>query len=371
MTLMKAVRLFEHGGLDALAYGDFPLPDIGPADLLVRVLATSVSRWDVKYRIGEVKGGGLPGRRRFPLPMQPGRDAAGVVERVGEQVRAFKPGDRVVGLVHPANPLSPLTIRGLGNLSTDIDYPGHTMFGGNAQYVARPESYWLPLPDGVEPAAAAAAMWSYATAHRILTDRLAARLGDAVLVVGGSGGMGSATLDLARAMGLRVVAVTRSAAKAGFLRERGATEVVVLPRDDAAAAIRGMANAAGANAPGADASGAGLLGLDGAVDYSGDPAMLRLCVDVLRPGGTVVLVAGEGLSAPIPITAADCIRLELNLRGARASTLDDQRSVLALLAQKRISPAIDAVLPLSEVRAAHARLEAGEVAGRIVLDPWR
>lgn len=351
---MKAVRLAWHGGLDVLHHGDQPMPEMGPQDVLVRVLATTVSRWDIKYRIGGAQFR-LPGRKPFPLPMQPGRDAVGVVEAVGEQVRAFQAGDRVVGLVHPANPLSPLTIRGLGNLSTDIDYPGHTMFGGNAQFVARPESYWLPLPAGVAPEKAAAAMWSYATAHRILKDRLQVGVGDTVFVVGGSGGMGSATLDLARLMGVRVVAATRSQAKVDFLKACGAHHVVVLPVPDASSEIR----VAG-----------GTLGLDGAVDYSGDPAMVRLCVDVLRPGGTLVAVAGEGSSDPLPITAADCVRLELNIRGARASTLNDQRAVLELLAQDRIDPAIHAVMPLSEVRVAQQLLETGQVTGRIVLDPW-
>lgn len=352
---MKAVRLASYGGPEVLSYGDYPLPAVGPGDVLVRVLATTISLFDVKYRRGEIKGFGLMGRRTFSLPMQLGRDTAGVVEAVGDQVRTFRPGDRVIGLTSPANPLSPLTVRGLGNLSTDIDIPGHTMFGSNAQFVARPESYWMLLPDGVEHATAAATLWSYGTSHRILMDRLGARMGDTILVVGGSGGMGSATLDLARAMGVRVAAVTRSESKAGFLRERGATDVFVLPRDDAAAAIRSIT---------------GPLGLDGAVEYSGDPDMLRLCLDVLRPGGTLVPVAGEASARPMPVTAGDCVRLELNIRGARGCNVNDQRAVLALLAQGRISPAFHAVMPMSEIASAHRALEAGGVTGRIVLDPW-
>jgi len=337
-TTMKAVRLLAHGGPNALIYGDFPLPEMGRTDVLVRVLATTVSRWDVKYRIGET-GGGVPA---FKLPMQPGRDAAGVVEAVGDQVTAFKPGDRVVGLVHPVN------------AKGESIYPGHITFGGNAQFVTRPEAQWLPLPANVEPAAAAAAMWSYATSHRILLDRLQSRLGDTIFVVGGSGGMGSAVLDLARAMGLRVIAYTRSAQKTDFLKKLGASEVVVA-QDDAAAAVRKLAP----------------RGCDGAVECSGVTTMMRLCVDVLRRGGTFVPVAFEGPPAPLPITVADCTRLELNIRGARASTYEDQRAVVALLAQRRISPAIDSVMPLSELRSAHERLEAGKVLGRIVLDPWR
>jgi NADPH:quinone reductase-like Zn-dependent oxidoreductase len=337
-TMMKAVRLFAHGGTDVLTYGDFPLPDVGPTDVLVRVLATTVSGWDVKYRIGE-QGGGGPS---YKLPMQPGRDAAGVVEAVGPQVTAFKPGDRVVGLVHPVN------------AKGESIYPGHATFGGNAQFVARPQEQWLALPAKVSPEAAAAAMWSYSTSHRILLSRLEAKLGDTIFVVGGSGGMGSAVLDLARAMGVRVIAYTRSARKSDFLKKLGASEVVVA-QDDAAGAVRKLAP----------------RGCDGAVECSGDLAMMRLCVDVLRRGGTFVPVASEGKPAPMPITVADCTRLELTIRGARASTYDDQRAVVSLLAQGRINPALDAVMPLSELRRAHDRLEAGEVLGRIVLDPWR
>ena len=337
-TMMKAVRLFAHGGTEALTYSDFPPPEAGPGDVLVRILATTVSGWDVKYRIGQTGGGGPT----FKLPMQPGRDAVGVVEAVGSAVTSFKPGDRVVGLVHPVS------------ATGESIYPGHVTFGGNAQFVARPEAQWLPLPANVDPADAAAAMWSYSTSRRVLVDRLQAHLGETVFVVGGSGGMGSAILDLARAMGVRVIAYTRTERKVAFLKKLGANDVVVA-QEDSAAAVRKLAP----------------RGCDGAIDCSGDSAMMRLCVDVLRRGGTFVPVASEGKPAPMPITVADCTRLELTIRGARASSYDDQRAVVTLLARGQIKPAIHAVMPLSELRRAHDMLEAGEVTGRIVLDPWR
>ena len=89
---MKAVRLFEFGGPDKLVYGDYPDPDVGPGDVLVKVLATSVSRWDIKYRTGEVhefygnatgRGGAIAGRKPFPMPMQLGCDCVGDVGAVG------------------------------------------------------------------------------------------------------------------------------------------------------------------------------------------------------------------------------------------------------------------------------------------------
>ena len=113
LSAMKAVRLFEFGGPEKLVYGDYPDPDVGPGDVLVKVIATSVSRWDIKYRTGEVHHfygkatghhGGIHGRPAFPMPMQLGRDVAGDVVAVGAAVDGFKPGDRVVGIVHPENP---------------------------------------------------------------------------------------------------------------------------------------------------------------------------------------------------------------------------------------------------------------------------
>jgi putative oxidoreductase len=117
---MKAVRLYEFGGPKKLVYGEHPLPQLGPGDVLVKVLATSVSRWDVKYRTGEVHEfygkttghhGGIHGRRAFPMPMQLGRDAAGEVAEVGANVTALKPGDRVVGMTDPENTRSLTSVR--------------------------------------------------------------------------------------------------------------------------------------------------------------------------------------------------------------------------------------------------------------------
>jgi putative oxidoreductase len=352
---MKAVRLFEYGGTGVLRYGDYPEPECGPRDVLVRVLATTISGFDVKYRRGDLASMRLPGRRAFPLPMQLGRDTAGVVAAVGAEVTSFAIGDRVIGLTAPANPLSPLSLMGLGNLSTDIDLPGHTMFGSNAQFVARPEHYWLPLPDAVDTIEAAAAMWAYSTSHHALADRLRMRFGDVLLIVGASGGMGTATLDLARAMGVRVIAVTRSTGKRESLRARGAAEVVVLDGVESVERIR---------------AAAGPLGVDAAIDYSGDPAMIRTCIDTLRPGGALAVVAGEASEAPLPITARDCVRLELSVHGVRSSNISDQQAVVRLLAQGAIHPAVARVMPLAEVAEAHRMLEAGGVEGRIVLEPW-
>src|SRR5258707_15776462 len=110
MTTMKAVRLFEFGGPDKLRYGDHPMPEVGPTDVLVKVVATSVSRWDIKYRTGEVHEfygkstghhGGIHGRRAFPMPMQLGRDVAGEVAAGGANGGTPAPRARGLGRANP------------------------------------------------------------------------------------------------------------------------------------------------------------------------------------------------------------------------------------------------------------------------------
>src|SRR5262245_7782019 len=363
MPTMKAVRLFEFGGPDKLVYGDYPRPDVGPGDVLVKVIATSVSRWDIKYRSAEVHEfygkatghhGGIHGRRAFPMPMQLGRDVAGEVAAVGENVMALAPGDRVLGVTNPENPQSLASMRGLGNLSGGVDLPGHTMFGGYAQFVSRPESYWIKTSLDLDPDQGAAAMWPGATAHRIVTNRLKLQINDAILVTGASGGMGTATMRLAKLAGATVIATTRHAGKEDGLRREGADIVVVGSGEEAVRLIRDATRGEG---------------VDAAVEYTGDPAMMRLCIDALRLGGTFCPVGGE-LNA-LPLRVVDMVSKELNVHSIRGATRNEQRVVAKLVERGRLRMPIHAVLPLRKATDAHAMLENDEdVVGRIVLHPW-
>jgi putative oxidoreductase len=363
MRTMKAVRLFEFGGPNTLVHGDYPLPDYSAGDVLVRVQATSVSRWDVKYRTGEVHdfygkttghSGGIDGRRVFPMPMQLGRDAAGEVIAVGEEVRGLKVGDRVVGLPHPDNPQSIATIRGLGNLSSGVDLPGHTMFGGYAQFVARPEGYWMKLPERVSADQAAASMWAFATAHHVVAGRLGLGINDVVLITGAAGGMGTATTMLAKLAGASVIATTRYAQKSNMLKRHGADLVVDTTRPDATQQIRDFTKGEG---------------VDAAVEYTGVTELMRLCIDCMRLGGTFCPVAGE--MKELPLRVVDLVSKELNVHGVRASTRNDQRIVVELLEKGLLKMPVHATLPLSRAAEAHRIMENGhDLVGRIVLHPW-
>src|SRR6202451_1937928 len=229
-TRTFAVRLFEYGGPEKLIYGEYDLAPLGKRDVLVKNFAGSVSRWDVKYRAGDLARYQLPGRAPFPLPQQLGREAAGEVVAAGSAGKKFHPCDRVIGVTHPEDPDGVETARGLGNLSRNLAIPGHQAFGSYAQYLMRDERMWLPLPDGIDYEQAGVALWPFSSSHRVVHDRLRVRLGDTVLIAGASGGMGQATLQLCKLARARVIDGTPHAGKAAVLRELGADAAAVAAR---------------------------------------------------------------------------------------------------------------------------------------------
>src|SRR4029077_12482142 len=140
----------------------------------------------------------LPGRAPFPLPQQIGREAAGGVGAVGGGGKRLASRHRVIGVSPPEDETTEEFARGLGNLSRNLAIPGHQAFGSYAQYLVRDEAMWLPLPAGVDVEQAGVALWPFSSSHRVVADRLRVKLGDNVLVTGASGGMGQATLQLAK-----------------------------------------------------------------------------------------------------------------------------------------------------------------------------
>ncbi|MGA2941360.1 MAG: zinc-binding alcohol dehydrogenase family protein [Xanthobacteraceae bacterium] len=355
-TKTMAVRLFEYGGPEKLIYAAYDLPPLGAHDILIKNFAGSVSRWDVKYRAGDLTRYQIPGRAAFPLPQQLGREAAGEVVAVGSAVSRFKPGDRVVGVTHPEDPNSIETARGLGNLSRNLAIPGHQAFGSYAQYLVRDEQMWLRLPDGVDYEQAGVALWPFSSSHRVVHDRLQVRLGDTVLITGASGGMGQATMQLCKLAGARVIATTRHANKAAVLRELGADAAVITT--DAESARAEVLSLTGGE------------GVDHAVDYTGSPDLLRFIGSLMRLGGSIVVTSEQGRE-PVPFLASDLIRLELNLLGIRGARMNDMVTVLRLLGEHRVNTRIAARFPLAKVGEAHELLvNSPDLVGRIVVLPW-
>jgi NADPH:quinone reductase-like Zn-dependent oxidoreductase len=359
MDVNHAVVLREHGGPAKLLFEEASLPPIGPSDVLVRVDSASVSGWDIKFRKGFRAGRAtLPGRAPWTLPFQLGREASGVVESVGVDVDRFSVGDRVVAVVHPENTSSPEAMRGYGNLSSGIAIPGHQAPGGYSQYLVREQSMWLPLPDSVDLELAAVTFWAYDTGLRLLKDRLRASVGDTILVNGASGAMGLATIRLANLMGLRSIALTRSPSKAHDLTSFGADHAVVLG-DNSADAVAEILELTGG------------VGVDHAIDFTGQERLVSLSIDVLRSGGQLSPASGEqDTEGYLPVTAFDMLRKELTIVGVRGARHQDALIILDLLVAGKLAMPIAARFPLSQVAEAHEFFESNNsVIGRVILKP--
>jgi len=326
---VRAVRIHEDGGPEVLRYEDAPDPEPGPGEVLVRLRTASLNHLDVWVRKG------LPS---VPKPRILGADGAGEVAALGDGVDGFEPGQRVV-----INP-------GLEAANGVIHVVGEHGDGTNAELIAVPATNVYPLPDDLSFEDAAAFPLVFETAYRMLVTRADLREDEWVLCWGIGGGVSSAALAIAKALGARVIATSSSDEKLERARELGADAVVNHATGDVKAAVKEATEGRGA---------------DVVVEHVGE-ATWRTSLDVARQGGRVVVCGAT--SGPNPPAALHRIWWkQLDILGSTMGTRADFEGAYELVKSGRARPVVDEVFPLSEVRAAHERLEAGEQLGKIVL----
>jgi NADPH:quinone reductase-like Zn-dependent oxidoreductase len=315
---MKAVRIHEDGGPEVLRYEDAPDPVARDGEVLVELRAASLNHLDLWVRKG------LPS---VPKPRILGADGAGVRIDTGERV-----------VINPGLPH--------GDQITVI---GEHTDGTHAELIAVPEANVHPLPDSISFEEAAAFPLVFETAYRMLVTRAGLREGEWVLVWGIGGGVASAALVLGKALGARVLATSSSDAKLERARELGADAVVNHESGDVRAAVKELTGA----------------GVDVVVEHVGE-ATWGTSLGCARPGGRVV-VCGATTGPNPPAQLHRIWWKQLTVLGSTMGTPADFEAVYDLVKSGRAKPVIDEVLPLSEIRAAHERMEAGEQLGKIVL----
>jgi NADPH:quinone reductase-like Zn-dependent oxidoreductase len=325
---VKAVRIHEDGGPEVLRYEDAPDPEAGPREVLVRLRASALNHLDVWVRKG------LPS---VPKPRILGADGAGVVESLGDGVDGFAPGQRVVinpGVEH-------------GDVIHVIGEHGD---GTNAELIAVPVTNVYPLADGLTFEQAAAFPLVFETAYRMLVTRAALREGEWVLVWGIGGGVATAALAIAKALGARVVVTSSSDEKLARARELGADATVNHANEDVRAAVK-------------EATGG--HGVDVVVEHVGE-ATWRTSLDAAAYGGRIAVCGAT--SGPNPPAALHRVWWkQLTIVGSTMGRREDFEGAYELVKAGKALPVVDEVLPLAEARRAHERLEAGEQMGKIVL----
>ncbi len=337
---MRAVVLHEPGPPDNLVLETRAVPEAIAGHVVVRVRAAGVC-----YRDTIDRRGGFPFMKR---PVIPGHELAGEVVAVGDGA-ALSVGARVVNL-HRA-PCGQCRYCRAGHeprCETSPWFFGLTADGGYAEYALAPAVSLVELPAAIAFESGCFLACTAGVALRALRTRAAVAAGETVLITGASGGVGLHAIQVAKALGARVVAVTSSPDKAAALGARGADEVLVAP----------------------DLSfhkHAKPLGIDVVLDCVGAPS-LNSAIRSVRPMGRVV-VAGNVTVESFSVNPGYLILNEVQLSGSSACSRADLEQVLAWVSEGKLTPALAETLPLASAAAAHRRLEAKGVVGRLVLVP--
>lgn len=330
---MKAATIEQPGPAEAIRYGDVPTPEPAAAQVLVRVAAVAVNPIDTYIRGGTVK-------MNLPRPFIVGCDLAGTVERCGPEAKRLRPGMRVWG-----------SNQGLMGRQ------------GTFAEAACVDEHWLyPTPDGVSDEQAAAGALVGITAHLGLVSKARLAAGETLFVNGGSGGVGSTVVQMAKALGARVIATAGSDEKVRVCRELGADVAINYRTQNVDEQIRQAA-------PG---------GVHVWWETLRESDFERT-VPLLAPRGRMIVMAGREARPVFPVGpfyVKDCSLFGFAMFNATpAEQQHSAQDINRWLAAGQLRPRIDRVLPLSETAAAHKLQEdntlhkAGTLAGKIVLKP--
>ena len=341
---MKAVLFHMHGGPDVLQYTDYPIPDPKPGQVLVRLKAAALNRMDLWVREG------WPGIK-LEYPHISGADGAGEIAALGENASGWKVGERVV--INPSLHcgMCEFCIAGADNLCTKWALLGETVRGTLAEYVAVPARNLVLLPDGFDEHRAAAAALVYQTAWHSLITRGDLRPGETVLVVGASGGVNTATIQIAKLTGAVVHVVGSSAEKLALAESLGADFLIDRSKDENwSKAVFQLTDR---------------RGVDVVVDNVG--TTFSQSFRAARKGGRILTVGNTG-GPKFEIDNRYIFGKHLSILGSTMSNRQDFAHVMGLVFAGKLQPVLDRTFLLSEVRLAEEFLQSGEQKGKITLE---
>jgi len=322
---MKTIQICETGGPEVLELVELPIPQPGPGQVLIRVEAVGVNFIEIYFRKGVYKAA---------LPLTPGSEAAGSIEKLGPGVTGFAEGDAVASV---------------------------GVLGSYAEYALVPAAQLVKVPEGLVPEQAAAAMLQGMTAHYLAYSTYPLKAGDTALVHAGAGGVGLLLTQIAARLGARVITTVSTPEKAELSREAGASDVILYTEQDFEAELKRLTNGKGA---------------DVVYDSVGRTTFEK-SLNCLRPRGLLVLFGAS--SGPVP--PFDLIQLSgkgslfitrptLWHHVATRSELEWRAGdVLGWAAKGELKLRTEFMYPLAEAAQAQIDMEARKTTGKILLEP--
>lgn len=341
---LKAAVFHEHGGPDVIRIEEIPRPEPGPGQVRIRVGASSLNHLDVWVRRG------LP--FQIPLPHIGGADIAGEVDATGPGAEGVPRGTRVV--VDPS--LDWAWVEGVRR-GADLPNPrfrvtGEHTQGGFAEYAVVPAENLMQLPDHVEFETAAAASLVSVTAWRGLMSRARLRAGERVLITGGSGGVSTVAIQMARNAGAHIFVLTSGEESCRRVRELGADVALDRSSGDPRELIR---------------EATGPRGVDVALDSVGEVLMGTL-IKALSPGGRLVTY-GATTGPDGTVDLRHVFWKQLSILGTTMGSPREFREAMEQVFRGHVEPVIHSRVELEGVAGAQELLDEGGVFGKIVVRP--
>jgi len=322
---MKAIQVQRTGGPEVMELEEVPVRQPKPAEVVVKVAVAGVNSIDGYFR---------DGRYRTPLPFIPGQEGAGVVTAVGEQAKTVKVGDRVA-------------------------WSG--VFGSYAEFVVSSEEVLVPVPGPISDEEAAAAMVHGLTAHYLANDAHKLKAGETALVHAAAGGVGLLLVQMARAIGARVIGTVSSEEKAQLAREAGADAVIVFTQQDFEPEVKRLTDGKGVE-----------------VVYDGvGKATFEKNLNVMRQRGMLVIY-GMSSGSILPMDPTKLLekgslymaRTTLaHFTATREELLARTSALFDMIAKGRLKLRIGKTYPLAEAPQAHRDMEARKMVGKLLLIP--
>ena len=317
---MKAIRFHEFGGPEVLKLEDVPDPEPGPGEVLVRVHGSGVNPTDITTRSGRAS---YPSTFAFPAML--GRESAGIVERLGDGVTERSVGERVV-------------VRGAG-----FSY---------AELVVAPESGVYKLPDGLGMTEASTVGITYTTAWDAVVNRANVVAGETVLVQGAAGGVGVASVQIAKSLGATVIGTAGSDEKLEWAKAQGVDHGVNYSTGKYASAVKDLTHGAG---------------VDVVIDGVGGDAFVE-CFGCIKNGARVVIYGtAGGREVNFNLSAIFRTRVSIMGSGGTGASRADFERILELLADGTLRPTVDRTWPLAEAGEAQRYIEERRVRGKVAL----
>lgn len=341
---MKTTLFHKHGGPEVLEYTDFPTPQPKHGEALVRLRAAALNRMDVMVRNGWQ---GL----KLELPHINGADGSGEVAVPGDNVTGVQVGDRVVINANLGCGECEFCLNKQDNLCRNWHLLGETVRGTYAEYICVPARQLYKLPADFDFHKAAASALVYQTAWHSLVRRGGVKAGETVAVVGAGGGVNSASIQIAKYLGARVIAIGSNVQKLERAQALGADILIDRSKEEDWSKAVFLAT---------DKRGADVI-----VDNVGTTFPLSL--RALRKGGRLLTVGNSG--APrFEIDNRYMFAKHLSIIGSTMSTLEEFAEVMDLITAGKLQPVIDKTFPLKDAAAAQERLWHGENFGKITLE---